>query len=141
MTKDIIISGSCACGKVGYQINGDLRPVIACHCHTCRKTMGHFMAATAVNLENIDITGVEHITWYRSSQYAKRGFCRHCGSSLFWQHDGSNQISISAGSLDEPVELEFWGHIFVAEKGNYYQIGKDERQCEGDMDSPLQAPD
>lgn len=60
--------------------------------------------------------------WYRASDFARRGFCADCGSSLFWQRDGSDIIDVAAGALDSPTGLRLQGHIFTADKGDYYQI-------------------
>lgn len=45
-----------------------------------------------------------------------------CGSSLFWQRDGSEIIDVAAGAIDSPTGLRLLGHIFVADKGDYYDI-------------------
>ena len=42
MTK----TGSCLCGAVSFEVRGELRPVIACHCGQCRKQTGTYMSAT-----------------------------------------------------------------------------------------------
>ena len=112
-------SGSCLCGAVRYVVQGDLRPVIACHCVQCRKTSGHFVAATSCRHDDIVITG--EVTWYRSSETAQRGFCATCGSSLFWDGPGEN-LSIMAGTVDGEIDLKIAGHIFCADKGSYYDI-------------------
>ena len=54
-----------------------------------------------------------------------RGFCRNCGSFLFWQHNDEETISISMGVLDAPTGLKLARHIFVADKGDYYDITDD----------------
>lgn len=115
-------TGSCLCGAVSYRISGPLRPVIACHCVQCRKTSGHYVAATSVARDQIDIGGA--VSWYMSSSTARRGFCGTCGSNLFWDGAGLN-ISIHAGSLDGETGLALAGHIFCADKGDYYEIGDD----------------
>ena len=52
----------------------------------------------------------------------KRGFCATCGSTLFWQGKGRDYIAIAAGTLDGDSGLRIEGHIFCADKGDYYQI-------------------
>ncbi|MBK8159708.1 MAG: GFA family protein [Rhodospirillaceae bacterium] len=116
------VKGGCLCGAVRYEVTGPLRPVIACHCSQCRRVSGHFTAATAAAHENISITGGETLTWFVSSDTARRGFCRLCGSNLFWQGKGRPYLSIMAGSLDSPTGLKLDRHIFVADKGDYYEI-------------------
>ena len=88
------------------------------------------MAATASLLNDFTLTQDDGLAWYRSSDHAKRGFCKICGSPLFWQQDGAKQISITAGSLDDDSGLKLWGHIFTSEKGSYYTIPDDELQVE-----------
>jgi hypothetical protein len=115
-------TGSCLCGAVRFTTRGSLRGVIYCHCSQCRRQTGHYYAATNVPDENIAIEGSESISWYRASSAARRGFCRTCGSAMFWKRDGSDYISVLAGSFDRPSGLEGAVHIFVADKGDYYAI-------------------
>lgn len=115
-------TGSCLCGAVRFTTRGPLRDVIYCHCSQCRKQTGHYYAATNVPDGNIVIEGSESISWYRSSPEAQRGFCRSCGSALFWKRDGSDYVSVLAGAFDQPSGLEGTSHIFVADKGDYYTI-------------------
>lgn len=130
-------TGGCACGAVRYRAEGPLRPVIACHCETCRRTSGHHVAATACALEALAVEG--QVTWWTSTPGHRRGFCPACGSSLFWQREGAPGISIMAGSLDRPTGLALAGHIFIAEKGDYYGIDDGLPQVPGRSDA-LQLP-
>jgi len=114
--------GSCLCGAVKYQVNGPLRPVVACHCKQCRKTSGHYGAATSAARDDLRIAG--DVKWYASSDTARRGFCRDCGSAMFWD-GGGERVSIWAGTLDGTTGLRLRGHIFVADKGDYYDICDD----------------
>ncbi len=111
--------GSCLCGAVTYRVSGPLRPVIACHCAQCRKTSGHHVAATSALRVSVQIDGT--VQWFQSSETAQRGFCPVCGSNLFWHGPGDN-LSIFAGTLDAPTGMTLAGHIFCADKGDYYRI-------------------
>ncbi|PSL21289.1 glutathione-dependent formaldehyde-activating enzyme [Shimia abyssi] len=62
------------------------------------------------------------LRWFRSSKHAQRGFCSTCGSSLFWKMDGQEGISFGAGTLDGDTGLDTERHIFVEDKGDYYEI-------------------
>ena len=115
-------TGGCHCGAVRYCIDGPLRDVIYCHCSQCRRQSGHYYAATSCGKDELEITGPEHLTWYRASESARRGFCSICGSALFWQGDGNANISLLAGSLDLPTGLTADRHIYVADMGDYYTI-------------------
>ena len=59
-------------------------------------------------------------------------FCRTCGAALFWKRDGTDYISVLAGSFDQPSGLKGASHIFVADKGDYYEIEGGAPQFPGD---------
>jgi hypothetical protein len=115
-------AGSCLCGAVRIGTRGALRGVVYCHCSQCRKQTGHYYAATNVSNEDLRIEGADNITWYRSSDFAHRGFCKTCGSALFWKPNEGGYTSVLAGLFDGPTGLEGSCHIFVADKGDYYEI-------------------
>jgi hypothetical protein len=114
--------GRCLCGAVSYTVSGSLRPVIFCHCKMCRRTSGHYVAATACMLSQLTIEPSEHLRWYQSSSEAQRGFCGQCGSNLFWKPTSGAYVSIWAGTLADPTGLSGAEHIFVADKGDYYTL-------------------
>jgi len=115
-------SGSCLCGAVRFTATGPLRGVVYCHCSQCRKQSGHYYAATNVVDSDLSVAGGEKLTWFKASPYAKRGFCSVCGSVLFWKHNESDETSVMAGAFDSPSGLRGEVHIFVADKGDYYDI-------------------
>ena len=115
-------TGGCLCGAVRYQVSGPLRDVVNCHCSMCQKLHGVFGAYSKAKKNNIAIIENRGLTWYRTSEIAQRGFCRECGSSLFWQPDEQDATGILAGSLDQPTSLNTMGHIFVGEKADFYEI-------------------
>ena len=113
--------GSCLCGAVHYRVSGPLRPIIACHCIQCRKSSGHYVAATACPTEALHIEG-DTLQWFASSPQAERGFCGGCGSNLFWRRTGSGSTSIWAGSIDGPTGLHIAQQMFTRFKGDYYTL-------------------
>jgi hypothetical protein len=115
-------TGACLCGSVRFTTSGPLDGVLFCHCTQCRKQSGHFFAATSVATDAISVTGADHITWYEASADARRGFCSRCGSALFWQSKDSDRISVLAGAFEKPSGLKARMHVFVADKGDYYEI-------------------
>jgi len=124
-------TGACACGAVRFEFQGPARPVIACHCNTCRRTSGHYWASTQVYESDLVMIADAGLKWFRSSDFARRGFCGECGSSLFFQRDDAGRISIAAGSLEAPTGLRLVEHIGTAEAGDYYGIeaGPDQSPC------------
>ncbi len=115
-------TGRCLCGAVAYQVHGPLRDVVNCHCRQCRRTHGHMAAYTSVRRADLHMTETRGLKWYQSSDAARRGFCQECGASLFWDSLDRDSIAVAAGSIDEPTGLKTIRHIFVADKGDYYEI-------------------
>lgn len=112
-------TGHCLCGAIRFRgTYDDTHGLNACHCSQCRRWSGHVWAA--ILPKTLEISGTPK--WYRASDFARRGFCGDCGSSLFWQRDGSPVIDVAAGAIDSPTGLRLLGHIFVADKGDYYDI-------------------
>jgi hypothetical protein len=117
-----VITGGCLCGGVRYEVRGKLRDVIACHCVQCRRTSGHFAAATACRRPAFRIVSGETLKWYVAVPGFRRGFCGECGSNLFFEKVGGERVSIAGGSLDKPQGLKIAAHIFASEAGDYYTI-------------------
>ena len=116
-------TGSCLCGGVRYTLTGPMRPSVACHCLQCRKTSGHYVSATQVGPDQLTITRDETLSWFQSSREAQRGFCSRCGSSLFWRHQNDGgRISVMSGTIDGATGLKTEKHIYVADKGDYYEL-------------------
>ncbi len=130
-------TGGCLCGAVRFQVSGPMRDVVNCHCSMCQKLHGVFGAYSKAKKNNIAIIEDRGLKWYRTSGIAQRGFCRECGSSLFWQPDEQDATGILAGSLDQPTGLNTMGHIFVSEKADFYEISDPFPQFEKSSDGAL----
>jgi len=116
------VTGQCLCGGVSYYADGPIRDVIYCHCSQCRRQTGHFVAASAVERGALQFNHEATLKWFRSSPTAERGFCGRCGSTLFWRSDTARHVAVMAGSLDDPTGIRAVAHIFVSDKGDYYDI-------------------
>jgi hypothetical protein len=114
--------GSCLCGAVSFEVEGELPPPDACHCTACRKHSGHYFASTDVPRSALTIAGEDKVGWFQSSGKVRRGFCSVCGSSLFWDPVFRDWIAIAMGAFDDRTATHLKMHIFVAEKGDYYDI-------------------
>lgn len=115
-------TGGCLCGAVRYAVLAPLRQVVLCHCGMCRRTHGHVAAYTSTPKPGLELAQSRGLKWYRSSDFARRGFCGECGASLFWEPDNRDYIAIAAGSLDAPTGLSTVLQIHVADAGDYYPI-------------------
>ena len=104
-TIELEMSGGCQCGAVRYHITAIRDDAHICHCRMCQKAAGSYFAPLA---------GVPHeaFEWTRgtpgtflSSDPVERGFCRDCGTPLFYRTIGGDHISIMLGTLDEPARV------------------------------------
>ena len=117
--------GTCLCGAISLRVEGDLSVAEACHCTNCRKWSGHVGVGVEVKRSALTIKGAEHLKWFHSSEKARRGFCEQCGTSLFFDpldKEKHDWIGIHMGVFDTPTKTKLALHIFVAEKGDYYEI-------------------
>jgi hypothetical protein len=114
--------GSCLCGAVRFEVAGALPGPDACHCTQCRKQSGHVFVSTDVPRSAVTFHAAETLSWYRSSEKVRRGFCSTCGSPLFWDPIHKDWIGIAMGAFDGPTGTHLKIHVHVAEKGDYYEI-------------------
>lgn len=114
--------GRCLCGAVSFEVAAALASPVACHCSMCRRQSGHFWASADVPRDALTLRGAELVTWYRSSEKVRRGFCSRCGSALFWDAMAKPVLSIAMGAFDAPTGARLARHIFTADQGDYYDI-------------------
>ena len=120
--------GNCECGSIAFEVPELRRDVTFCHCGQCRRTSGHLWAATRAPWTSLAFSSDSTLTWYASSDFAKRGFCSRCGSSLFYRMNDEDGVGIAAGAIEAPNDLKPGKHIFAADKANYYDIADDAPQ-------------
>ncbi|QAY77824.1 GFA family protein [Sphingosinicella sp. BN140058] len=114
--------GSCLCGAVRFEIEKPLKGPDACHCSQCRKVSGHVWASTDLAEADLRLDGAENLTWFQSSEKVRRGFCATCGAALFWKPIFKDTIAVAMGAFETPTQTRLAMHIFVADKGDYYEI-------------------
>ena len=96
------VSGGCQCGAVRYHATEMFDNAHICHCRMCQKAVGHIFAALVAAPREV-------ITWtrgtparFRSSEHVDRGYCRDCGTPLFYDNTEGNRVNFTIGSLDRP---------------------------------------
>lgn len=116
-------SGSCLCKAVTFSFNLKAKHFDACHCGMCR-SWGGGPALTVESDGGIEFTGFEHVTLYDSSEWAQRGFCKYCGSHLFWRLKDPEQgfCNFNLGTLDNQEEFDFTLQIYIDAKPNNYSF-------------------
>ncbi|MCL6415391.1 GFA family protein [Aestuariirhabdus sp. Z084] len=114
-------TGHCLCGAVRFSVTDMDDRVGACHCDMCRRWGGGpFMEVDCGS--NIQFEGEENISRFDSSQWAERGFCRQCGSHLFYRLKENNQHMVPVGLLENDEGLVFQQQVFIDEKPSYYSF-------------------
>ena len=116
-------TGGCLCGAVRYEVNGELRDVIVCHCVECRRYHGTSGAYTAVARDDLALEDPEErLRWFPGPNSVTRGeraFCGTCGSSIFWRSPDRPTISIAAGTLDGVTRLRTMCHIWDEQRADW----------------------
>jgi hypothetical protein len=110
-------TGSCLCGAVRYQIDGDVERTSKCWCTMCQKQHGAAFGPYAnVASDALQFTqGADAITRYASSPGVERTFCKVCGSNLTWQMDRA-RIGVTLGTFDTPYEGQVTHDLYIASK-------------------------
>lgn len=123
--------GSCLCGKVTFSCKTVNENIGACHCGMCRKWVGGPLIAADCGQEVV-FTGEEYIHRYDSSDWAQRGSCKSCGSSLFYFLKPKNQYIIPVGLFEQQESFNFDHQIFIDAKPHYYSFANDTKNMTGE---------
>lgn len=117
--------GSCLCGSIQYEINGEIGNAYFCHCRRCRKASGSAFATNAkISPEQFKlISGKDVIKSYTYEETGLvRKFCSNCGSPIISERTSSGITAIRLGTLDTPIDKTPIGHIFAASKAEWFEI-------------------
>lgn len=120
-----MLSGSCLCGGVRYEIDGALDSVVFCHCSRCRKATGSAFAAVApIAADAFRLScGGGLLAEYESSPGVFRVFCRNCASPLYSRRPAQpDLLRLRIGTLDSDIGAPRFMHIFTGSKADWYAI-------------------
>lgn len=131
MSELSVVKGSCLCGAVSVSTTSTNNEVGACHCSMCRKWGGSSLLAIECG-SDISFSGEENIGVYQSSEWAERGFCKKCGSHLFYRLKQNNQHFIPVGIFDNSEGLVFDHQVFIDEKPEYYSFANETKNMTGE---------
>lgn len=117
-----IHSGSCLCGAVKFELEGEFKKFFLCHCSRCRKTSGtaHCANLFAPGATLNWVSGEDKLSFYRleDTNFA-RTFCSVCGSNVPTDAKTRGLVVVPAGCLDSDVDITPQAHIFMNSKGNW----------------------
>ena len=116
-------TGKCLCGAVTFTAEGVETHHHACHCGMCRRWSGGPLFAASC--ERVTFEGKENIATYQSSDWAERGFCRVCGSNLFYHLKQDGKYIMSVGTFDDPAPFKIACEFFIDLKPPGYTFAGD----------------
>lgn len=122
----MVLQGSCLCGAVAYEVEGEPIRSNHCHCKRCRKSRGTGHATNAA----FPIAGFrwrrgeERVNRFKvpDARYFTHAFCTTCGSTMPVCDTERKIAIIPLGSLDNEPGIEVERHIFVASKAAWDHI-------------------
>lgn len=118
-----MLTGSCLCANVKYEIVGEVGDIVHCHCQTCRKAHGAAFSSVAAVLDK-DFKILNNVTLgcYESSPGKKRYFCPICATQIYAKKQGTQHIVLRLGSLDDDPQSKELNHIWVSQKATWYSL-------------------
>ena len=122
--------GTCLCGAAGLSVTLNSHDVSACHCQMCQKWGGGPFLAIESD-QQVNIHGEENVGIYASSDWAERGFCRQCGTHLFYRLKEGTHYAIPAGLIDGDKSWVLEQQIFIDEKPDYYAFANSTKNMTG----------
>lgn len=121
--------GKCLCGSVTFTAEIAEKHADVCHCAMCQKWAGGI--AMLVDAVSLSVSENEHLGIYKASEWAERGFCKKCGSSLFWRMQDGSHATVSVASLESSEGFTFTKEIFIDEKPDFYSFAQDTDKMTG----------
>lgn len=121
MSDSIQGKGSCLCGAIRITAENISNNVGACHCGMCRKWGGGPLMAVNCGTD-VSFEGEENISVFNSSDWAERGFCKKCGSHLFYRIKESKEHIIPVGLFDDQESFVFDNQVFIDKKPSFYSF-------------------
>jgi hypothetical protein len=107
MSDNPAVNGSCLCGAVHFEVRLPSKWCAHCHCNMCRKAHGAGYV-TWVGFESDHfrlVTGDHHLSWFESSNGARRGFCSDCGSTMLFESERwPGETHVAMGCIDDPID-------------------------------------
>ena len=117
-------TGRCYCGVVRYELDGELGPLVNCHCQYCRRAHGAAFS-TVSPVRSVDFrftSGEEAVREYRNPE-GFRYFCGCCGGRLFNRPMSTDEVLLLVvATLDAEPEQKPVVHINVESKASWHDI-------------------
>ena len=122
--------GSCLCGAVRLLRTTQGDGVAACHCTMCRKWGGGPLLAVDCGAD-LRIENEDNVSVYASSAWAERGFCRQCGTHLFYRLKQGPSYFVPVGVFADDERWVLEQQIFIDEKPGFYSFANPTKNLTG----------
>lgn len=130
------MKAKCLCGDIEIEA-ADNNDVGLCHCDMCRRWTGGPMFAVHCGTD-VEFSGLTPAR-YQSSDWAERGFCPNCGTTLFYFLLPTKEYILSAG-LFQDRDFNLTQQIFIDEKPAYYEFSNQTENLTGQQVFEKYAP-
>ena len=117
-----MLTGSCLCGAIAYEVDAAPGPIVHCHCATCRKAHGAaFSSVMPAPKEKFRwLRGEDLLGAFESSPGKMRRFCTRCGSQLIAERAAEPNLMLRLGCLDTPLADKPRAHIWRSDAAPWY---------------------
>jgi len=123
-----MINGHCECGRVRFEVDGEIQDFSHCHCSQCRRLHGAAYATFAAVARDMFryVSGEADINTYPSSASSDRVFCATCGSNIMVTlEDEPDTLYLSMGAIEGDPPRPPGYHIYVGSKAPWHEITDD----------------
>lgn len=108
------------CGAVRFAASDVPSTYGICHCEMCRRWSGSAFVNVAVPAATITWSNEAQIGTLQTSEWAERGWCRRCGSHLYWrmttETDSPATIDVPLGLFDDANGFTLEREIYIDQK-------------------------
>lgn len=119
----MLAAGQCLCGQVAFSATLPSNWVAHCHCSLCQRAHGAaFVSWVGMNAQQVTVRD-EHqqLTWYASTPDAQRGFCKTCGSTIFFRSkQWPDELHITLANFSDPVDKAPQLHAYYDTHVNWF---------------------
>ena len=126
------VKGACVCGAVHLRLDVKGHSVAACHCEACRRWGGGPLMVAESDIP-IQFESEENVGVFATSDWAERGFCKRCGTHLFYRLKAGGHYSVPVGLLDSDADWAMTQQVFIEERPAYYSFAQHTEELTGEQ--------
>ena len=118
-----LLSGSCFCAAVQYEVADQFRYALNCHCSNCRRTTGAaFKPMAGIETAKLRVTAGADKRLIYGDPTSHDAHCSQCGSLLYSLVRDAAYVHVAMGTLLDAPSSRPSAHIFVGSKAPWFTI-------------------